>query len=286
MPCRLKYRATIATVAIICLHGAFVACAQNLTAWDTAPHGAARLIAGAMHKSADGPWLRAGVEIRLDAGWHTYWRDPGDSGVPPTFNFAGSDNVKSVTVLWPAPTRFADGAGGQSNGYFNDVVFPLRITPVDTAKPAVLHVKVGYAICADLCLPAEGNFHLTLSGTGAAEERTLTAAEARVPRRVSLGAGTELVLRSVHREQGEGHERVAVEVAAPEGVPVSLFVEGPTPDWDMPPPEPITSAPGSTMRRFIFELDGLPSGATAVGATLTFTAVSPDDAIEVTARLD
>ena len=84
--------------------------AQDASAWDAEPHAAARLIAGAALQSADAAWLRAGIEIRLDTGWKTYWRYPGDSGVPPTLDFAGSENVKSVTVLWPAPTRFADGA--------------------------------------------------------------------------------------------------------------------------------------------------------------------------------
>ena len=152
-------------------------------------HGAARLIAGATHRSADGEWLRAGIEIRLDPGWHTYCAIPA-IGVPPTLNFAGSENLKAVSVQWPAPTRFADGAGGQSNGYFNDVILPLRITPLDAAKPTTLHVKLGYAICANLCLPAEADLELTLSGKGGAEEPALAAAKSRVPRRISLGAGT------------------------------------------------------------------------------------------------
>ena len=101
--------------------------AQDASAWDAEPHAAARLIAGAAPRSADAPWLRAGIEIRLDPGWKTYWRYPGDSGVPPTLDFAGSENVKSVTVLWPAPTRFADGAGGHSIGYHGDVVLPLHV---------------------------------------------------------------------------------------------------------------------------------------------------------------
>ena len=87
------------------------------------------------------------------------------------------------------------------------------------------------------------------------------------------------------REEGDGHGRVLVEIAAPEGVPVTLFVEGPAPDWDLPPPEPITSA-SSGVRQFTFGLDALPSGAHAEGAKLTFTAVSPDDAIEVSVTLD
>ena len=201
-------------------------------------HAAARLIAGAAQKSAGARWLRAGIEIRLDRGWKTFWRYPGDSGVPPTLDFAGSENVKSVTVLWPAPEQFDDGSGGHSIGYERDVVLPLRILANDATQPASLHVKVGYAICGNLCIPAEADLKLMLSGEAGAEEPALVAAEARVPRRVSLGAGGALAVRSVRRQPGGAHERVVVEVAAPEGAPVELFVEGPTPDWALPLPEP------------------------------------------------
>lgn len=287
MPRAAPRRATIATIAIICVPGIPVARAQEASAWETVPHAAARLIAGATFKSADVTWLRAGIEIRLDPGWKTYWRYPGDSGVPPTFDFASSENVKSVTVLWPAPERFADGAGGYSIGYLGDVVFPLWITPKDTAKPFSLHVKLGYAVCSNLCLLAEADLDLALSGKGGAEEPALLVAEARAPRRVPFGAGTQFAIRSAHREGGDGRERVVVEVAAPEGKSVDLLVEGPTPDWALPLPEPTTSAPGSAsgLRRFTFNLDGLPSGVHADGATLTFTAISPDDAIEVSVHL-
>src|SRR5690349_10954009 len=85
--------------------------AEDASNWDGQTHSAARLIAGAIGKDRDTTFLRAGIEIKLDPGWQTYWRDPGDSGAPPTFDFSGSDNVKSIDVLWPAPEKFADGGG-------------------------------------------------------------------------------------------------------------------------------------------------------------------------------
>ena len=188
-------------------------------------------------KSADATYLHAGVEIRLDAGWKTYWREPGDSGVPPTFDFAGSDNVKSVTVLWPAPERFPDGAGGNSIGYVGRIVLPLRIVQKDAAKHSSLHLKLNYAVCGNLCVPAEATLELALSGDGA-EETVLEKEELRVPRRVAPGAGKGLAVISAHREPGGEHDRVVVEVAAPKDAPLDLFVEGPTPDWSLPLPEP------------------------------------------------
>lgn len=285
MPHPARLRLTIVT-ALVCVPA--LARAQDTSAWDVETHAAARLIAGAAQKSAGTRWLRAGVEIRLDRGWKTFWRYPGDSGVPPTLDFAGSENVKSVTVLWPAPERIDDGSGGHSIGYERDVVLPLRILANDATQPASLHVKVGYAVCGNLCIPAEADLKLMLSGEAGTEEPALVAAEARVPRRVSLGAGGALAVRSVRRQPGGAHERVVVEVAAPQGSPVELFVEGPTPDWALPLPEPSgpAAATAAPTRLFAFDLDGLPPDAHAKGAALTFTAVSGGDAIEVATHLD
>ena len=275
----------IATITFACGFGSPAARAQQASAWEPQPHASARLIAGASEKAAA---LRAGIELRLDPGWKTYWRYPGDSGMPPTFDFAGSINVASATALWPAPERFADGAGGHSIGYHGDIVLPVRVIPKDTSKPSSLHAKVAYAICGTLCVPAEATLDLALTTKAGAEDPALAAAEARVPRRVPLGIGSDLAIRSLHREPGKTPERVVVEVVAPQGEPVDLFAEGPTPDWALPLPEEAPAAPGEApgTRRFTFVLDGLPPGAQAKGAALTLTAVSPNDAIEVVAHLD
>jgi DsbC/DsbD-like thiol-disulfide interchange protein len=287
-----SHRLTLVAIALVCAGGVPAAQAQSASAWEGELHAAARLIGGSAVNSGEGMLLRAGLEIRLDPGWKTYWRYPGDSGVPPTLDFAGSENVKSVTALWPAPQRFSDGAGGHSIGYLNDVVLPLRIVPKDAAKAALLRVKLSYAVCGSLCVPAEANLHLTLSGKAGADEQHLVAAEARVPRRVppgeASGMNDGLAVRSIHRETGGPHERIVVDVAAPRSTPVDLFVEGPTTDWALPLPEPqsVASDSATRLRRFTFDLDGLPPGAVAKSAALTFTAVSPTDAIEVQAHLD
>jgi DsbC/DsbD-like thiol-disulfide interchange protein len=274
---------TIAAVTLIRFTGMPAAHAQDASDWDAQAHTAARLIAGSMIKTADAPFLRAGVEIKLDPGWKTYWRDPGDSGVPPTLDFSGSDNVKSITVLWPAPELFPDGAGGNSIGYVDRVILPLHIAPDYAAKPSSLKLKLGYAICGNLCVPVETNMRLPLAGDGA-EEAALEKAEIRVPRRVALGPGPGLAILAVHRQPGGAHDRVVVDVAAPNSAAIDLFVEGPTPDWSLPVPQP-AGGDGAT-RQFTFDLDGLPADAHAQGAALTFTAVSGDDAIEVLAHLD
>ncbi len=229
--------------------------------------------------------FRAGVEIRLKEGWKTYWRYPGDSGVPPVLDFSKSQNVKAVTVRYPAPTRFPDGGGGNSIGYKGAVILPLHVVARDASKPVTLNLKLDYAACEKLCVPAEAKLELALTGAETANEAALSAAEARVPKPVAVGDGGTPSIRAVRREAGSGKLRVAVDVAAPAGAPVVLFAEGPTAQWALPLPEPVGGAPAG-LQRFAFELDGLPPGEKATGAMLRLTAVAGDKAIEAGFRLD
>src|SRR6478672_1744429 len=108
--------------------------AEDSSPWQRDAHSALRLLAG----SRSGAVLLGGVAIQLQPGWHTYWRTPGDSGVPPHFDFSKSDNVEAVTVMWPAPIKFDDGAGGHSIGYHGQIVLPLRIIAKANDKPVTL----------------------------------------------------------------------------------------------------------------------------------------------------
>jgi DsbC/DsbD-like thiol-disulfide interchange protein len=277
---------SIPAAALLCLAGSAPAMAQDASAWQMEAHAGTRLIAGTTLKTPQAVLLRAGVEIRLDPGWKTYWRYPGDTGVPPTFDFSGSQNVESATVEWPAPEQFSDGAGGHSIGYIGDVILPLKIGQADTSRPAALHLKLNYAVCGTLCVPAKAMLELALTGRSA-DEPLLDQALRLVPKRVALGAQTKsgLGIRSVQRASAGGQQHVVVDLTAPSGVPVTLFVEGPTPDWALPLPEPVGGVNGPD-RRFMFALDGVPPGALAKGAQLTLTAVAGSHAIEVSARLD
>ena len=87
------------------------ALAADASPWDGDQRAAVRLIGAAQRGT-----VHAGVEIRLASGWKTYWRYPGDSGVPPRFDFSASRNVASVTVRYPAPQRLSDESG-TSIGY-------------------------------------------------------------------------------------------------------------------------------------------------------------------------
>ena len=284
------------------------AAAEHASRWDGDARSAVRLIAGSTPSDKTAP-VRAGIEVRIKAGWHTYWRYPGDAGVPPRIDFAGSQNLKSVDVLWPAPQRIPE-EGLVAIGYVGDMIWPLAIVPQNRAKPVTLRLKLDYAVCEKLCVPAEGKAELTLPGGASSQDAALAGAEARVPKKLALGDGSPLAVKSVQRivarhdgveerpsiarEDGRSstplgramdHTGVIVDVAVPAGARVALFAEGPTPDWALPVPMAIDGAPPG-MQRFAFDLDGAPPGAKYDGAAITLTAVAGDLAIEVTTHLD
>jgi hypothetical protein len=86
------------------------------------------------------------------------------------------------------------------------------------------------------------------------------------------------------REVSRNGNTIMVDVAAPDGDKVSLFVEGPTPDWALPIPKRLKDAPPG-LNRFAFELDGLPPGVTPQGQPLKLTLVGPDRAFEINVTL-
>src|SRR4051812_4142589 len=219
------------------------AIAADVSPWEDDLQSAARLIGARAHNESGGRVFRAGVEIKLKEGWKTYWRYPGDSGVPPALDFSKSQNLKAVTVRYPAPTRFPDGGGGNSIGYKGAVILPLHVVARDASKPVTLNLKLDYAACEKLCVPVEAKLELMLTGAATANEAALHAAEARVPKPVAVGDSGTLSIRAVRREEGPNKPRVTVDVAAPAGAPLVLFAEGPTAQWALPLPEPVAGAP-------------------------------------------
>jgi len=215
-------------------------------------------------------------------GWKTYWRYPGDAGVPPRFDWSGSENLASAEVRWPAPTRFVDESGTKSIGYTDDVVFPVAVRAADPARPVKLKLKVAFAVCDKLCIPADAELTLSIQPDATDPVDLLTRAEARVPRRVSLGekAGGLAVSR-IKLERGVTPHAL-IEVAAPAGA-FDLFAEGPDDRWALPLPEKIETKGGKS--RFRLAIDGAPSGAPAIPDKVVLTLVSEGAAIEIEAPL-
>src|SRR4030088_64542 len=230
--------------------------AQDSSPWQRDGHSAVRLLAG----SRSGAVLLGGIAFQLQPGWKTYWRPPGCSGVRPRFDFSKSENIEAVTVLWPAPTKFDDGAGGHSLGYHNQVVLPLRIVAKNADKPVTLRAAINYAVCEKLCIPVEANAELAIpwkakpelaiASVASTEDSALFAALDTVPKPANVGDPNPLTIRDVKRE---GKSTVVIDVVTPDARDVNLFVEGPTPDWGLPVPKPVEHSPPG-VKRFSFAL--------------------------------
>ena len=271
-PAALCVLAALASLVSIEAH------AQDASPWQKGSHAAVRLLAG----SRSGPVLLGGIAVHLDPGWKTYWRTSGDSGVPPRFDFSKSDNVEAVTVLWPAPLKFDDGAGGFSLGYHDQVVLPLRIVPKSNDKPVTLRANINYAVCEKICIPVEATTELTFASVASTEDSVLFAALDTVPKPASVGDPNPLTIRDVKRE---GKSTVLVDVLSPDARTVNLFVEGPTPEWSLPVPKLVEHGPPG-VKRFSFELDGIPPGTNPEGAALKLTLVGGDRSYEFNINLE
>jgi DsbC/DsbD-like thiol-disulfide interchange protein len=276
---QVPHRAALGfAAALFTLSGAIEAHAQDASPWQRDGHSAVRLLAG----SRSGPVLLGGVAFELQAGWKTYWRTPGDSGVPPRFDFSKSDNVEAVTVLWPAPKKFDDGAGGHSLGYHDQFVLPLRIVAKNPDKPVTLRADINYAVCKELCIPVQASSALDFTGVASTEDSALFAALDTVPKPANIGDPNPLTIRDVKRE---GKTTVIVDVATPDARDVNLFVEGPTPDWALPIPTLLEHSPPG-VKRFSFELDGVPPNTDPEGAALKFTLVGTGRSYEFNTNLN
>ncbi|WP_170402861.1 protein-disulfide reductase DsbD domain-containing protein [Ruegeria arenilitoris] len=137
-------------------------------------------------RTANGTYLGA-LRLTLKDGWKTYWRAPGDAGIPPQFDWRGSRNVGDVAITWPAPEVFVQN-GLQSIGYANQLVLPVEITPKDSTKPVRLRGDMDLGVCKDVCIPERLDFDHTLNAdadrnpaiAAALAQRPYSAKEARV----------------------------------------------------------------------------------------------------------
>jgi len=144
--------------------------------WDGHEHAQVRLIAGT--RSGEHPVPMA-LEIAMPPGWYTYWRHPGMSGIAPSFDWRGSYNLRHVEVLWPVPER-AREFGLDTQVYRDRAILPLRILPRSQKKDVTLRLTLNYAVCKDICVPAQAELTYVLP----ARDRAMEAEEAGRHRRV------------------------------------------------------------------------------------------------------
>lgn len=122
----------------------------------------------------------AGLGLSMEDGWKTYWRSPGETGVPPVFDWSGSRNLRSVEVLWPTPELF-ESFGMQTVGYSHVVMLPMVLKPEDASKPMELKLKATLGVCRELCVVEEFSFARNFAPDETEAEERVTRSVDAVP---------------------------------------------------------------------------------------------------------
>lgn len=125
-------------------------------------------------RGADGVHVAA-LELRLAPGWNTYWRSPGEVGIPPQFDWRRSRNLKGVEIVWPAP-RVIEKFGARAIGYTDVVILPLRVLPDRAGRDVVLNGQIGIGVCREVCLPVDLKVSLRLPAAAGARDPRIVAA--------------------------------------------------------------------------------------------------------------
>ena len=264
-------RAGVAAALILFTAGAAEAADTGASEWARADESAVRLISAtsAVGTAAD---LRVGLEFALQPEWKTYWRSPGDAGFPVTVDWAGSRNLATAEMAWPAPHRFSL-FGLDTFGYKDRVVFPIAARPETPGQPVLLNAKVSYLVCSAICIPHDVQLRLELPGGPAAptdHAQLINRFSAQVP---GAGARHGLSLDLVALAGTADHPLLEVDassVIAPFDKP-DVIVEGPKGLYFSAPTVNISDGGGRATFQLSVTVD---AGATPLkDAALTLTLV-------------
>ncbi len=184
--------------------------------WISGYNSRVRLIGGSSENTG-GRRFVAGVEIETKPDWKTYWRNPGDAGVPPAFDWSKSTNVATAEVRYPAPQRLVDKSG-ITIGYLGGVVFPVMVTPADPAKPVALKLTIDYGVCKDICVPAQADLTLDIAPKQAVPmPGNLSDVMRDLPSARGKERAGDPVVRAVTVELGATPPSLTLDVEMPDG---------------------------------------------------------------------
>jgi DsbC/DsbD-like thiol-disulfide interchange protein len=96
-----------------------------------------------------------GIKLKLEPGWHTYWKNPGDSGIPLEVEAVGAEPYRLGPLQFPTPHRFTTESG-VSYGYDDSVIVLAQVFPPKNASnlpPPAFDIKLKWLVCKHICLP-------------------------------------------------------------------------------------------------------------------------------------
>ena len=174
----------------------------------------------------DGTSWHTGVRVELAPGWKTYWRAPGEAGVPPAFHWDGSENVSSAALHWPVPHVFHQ-SGYRSIGYADEVVIPVELTSAAPGRPARVAGMVEIGVCHDICVPVTLSFAADLPTDGGHRDAAIVAALVDRPM-TAAEAGLAAIGCDIAEHGGVMHLTARMELPRTGGDEVVVF-ESPDP---------------------------------------------------------
>jgi suppressor for copper-sensitivity B len=205
--------------------------------WVRHPEIALRLISGSA-AAGDGGSLRLGLEMRLAPGWKTYWRSPGDAGLPPTIDWTGSDNLADAALRFPAPERFTL-FGFETFGYGGHVILPI-VARAPGPGGANIRAGVDVLVCEKLCIPYRAELAIDLppgAQAPTAHTHEIAKFESAVPPIDVDGRGINgLTLESAAFRAGERPALIVRARAEPPFAAPDVFVEA-ADGWSFAKPE-------------------------------------------------
>jgi len=170
---------------------ALAAASLPLVAQDRFDPVEARVLTGWV--TPDGTRMVA-LDLQLAPGWKTYWRAPGDGGIPPSFDWSRSRNLETVEITWPAPAVF-DQNGMRSYGYEDRLILPLELTPRRAGQDIDLRVEMDMGVCADVCVPYSLTLDQMLNVDNTRPTPEIAGALAQQPYSASEAGVTEVTCR-------------------------------------------------------------------------------------------
>lgn len=273
-----RHALTLLLLLVVLAGGAIPAFAQGdgagdgIGAWTKAGPVEARLVS-AVRGTGDLTALPLGLELRLEPGWKTYWRSPGDAGFAPRLDWSRSGNLGEATLSYPAPHRFSV-LGFETAGYDTAVLFPIQGVPTAPGKPVDLALTAELLVCSEICVPQTLDLALALPA-GPAEPSGVANDVARAQALVPKGPNGLLRIESVH---GKGAS-LEVEATAADGfVTPDLFVET-DPALTFSAPKTVFSDNDRHVRLTLTVTDPQP-GLDLAGRAMTLTLVDGDKAVE------
>lgn len=213
--------------------------------------------------------LRGALIVDLLPGWKTYWRDPGEAGVPPSLKTDGSDNAGEAMLHFPPPVRFVE-AGSISTGYKQPVALAITLPVIDASRGVALKASVFLGVCKETCIPVQTVFELETNPDAGITETDVAAAFAALPEPAIAG------FRLTEAQLDD--EDILVTAELPDGADMAdLFVAGGN-GWYLDAPRAETGPDGKAR----FRIPVIEKPAKPGGGEVPYTLVTGTRAVEGT----